>query len=1119
MRGFALWLVWCVCAGGQTALVVTPRNLVDGVLGNTYGAVSNGGSVTLPALAFYGITGGTAPYAIRVAAGALPPGIGLQGNGRLDGAPTALGSYTFEIEVTDAAARRVRLTGQRIQVVPPPARTFSGNVGDTFRSGTACNPGALGGTYRYAVAGNLPAGLTLNTNGGISGIPTVAGTFQARWSCTLSGGSEDRQFSTDFVLQIAAPGRVSLAQATVDRPFSFTPSGFTGGTGPFVFSVQGGLTPGLALADAASGRIAGTPTTPGSFNWTLRRVDSTGVARSLQFFQTVVPANATEPPLTLAPAVLSFEGPAGYIGGIVKAFSVSGGAPGRRYALSVGQGAQWLRVGEGATGTSPGAGTVIANLAQMLPGAYEGSLLLTPTGGTGQAGDPVQVPVRLTVGDIQVPELTASPVEVTWEAANDAAPRDFRLQIRNTGGGVASYSVALRLANTQDRGAWISAANARVDLNPGQSAPAIVTLKPRDMRPGVYAARLEVTYGVNNSRVLNIPIRLTVTRVCPVLTFQPDAVRFTARPQTESQFREAAWKWDKEDPKPRWRAQYVPGWEPDRDLIRIYDQPMEGEGSGKLGLSIEPMNWGDEYSSLTNRGGYLQLQWDVEGDCRKRSTLGVGLWIQENPIPLVAPIAVVLPSRNRLTPAGGVDLYIVPQGPGTFDWSAEVVELQSSSLSGNGVLFFGMDQASGRIAPTEDGKTPAPVTLRLEQVPNLQYPGYYSGKILFRFVRANGEERKAFVPIMQIVGSAGSPPPGTPEVPGFQIFQQKQTVPKRAEEESEEPVCRAGVVNVWVPGSQEFALARGQETELRAFLLNECGEVVRDGTLQAEFSNGDRSMELTPGANGIWSGKWIPRKVEEVTAVELIWEREDAKTARTLLSGSVSEGDARAYIEENGFVGAASREPALLVAPGSLLSVRGSRLAKERATSSAGETELGGAKARTEELAAKILAAEPTTLTLQVSEQLQVGRTYDLLLRAEGPETTPVSLAVVSAAPGIYSEDGSGGNQGKVYVVSATGAKTLALGAAGAVAGALVAVEASGLGLVDDTGKVKANVVVLLGSSEQEVKAESAVAVAGRPGVYEVRFRLPAGLAVNQRMPLVLSADGYRSQVVTFSVR
>ncbi len=1101
----------------QAPLTVTPRNLVDGVLGNSYGSVSNGGFVTTGPVPFYGMTGGTPPYSIRVLTGALPPGIGLQGNGRLDGAPSSLGTYNYTIELSDSANRRVQLAGQRITVVPPPSRSFQGNVGNTLRTMTACNTN-VGGTFQYSVAGSVPPGMSLNATGGIAGTPTQAGQFQARWNCRLSGGTAEASFTTDFVFVISAPSRVALARGTVGRPFTFTPSGFGGGAGPFTFSIQGAITPGLRLVDAATGRMAGTPTTPGNYSWTLRRLDAAGNARLAEYFQNVVAASGT--PLSMAPAVISFEGPAGYISPIVKAFSISGGAPGQRYAVSVGSGASWLSVGQGATGSLPGSGVVMARLGAVPPGSYSGSLVLTATGGTGPADEPVEVPVRLTVGSVEVPELTAGPADVRWEAPNDAPQRDFRLQIANTGGGVASYTVELIRDNTQDRAPWVSSANARAELPPGQAAPLIVTLKPKDIEPGTYSARIVVRYGVNFAETLTIPIRLTVTRVCPVLRFNPDVIRFSARPFTATQDKTARWTWTSEDPKPKWRANYMPGWTQDRDLVKTYEQPMEGEGAGELRFTIEPQTWDEAGASLTNRGGYLDLQWDVKGDCRKRSTLGVSLFMLENPLPEVEPYAVVLPSRSRTAPTESAKITIVPKGIGAFDWSAEVVELRNTSDAGNGTLFFGLNQASGKIGPSEEGTLPPNVELTLEQVPNLPLPGYFSAKILIRFTRPNGEERRAYIPVGQIVGSAALPPPPTPELPPIIVFQSRKEGSKNAEEEVQpDPECRSGVVTVTPFVSSEFAGRVGEAASLQALLINECGAVVKDGSLMAEFTNGDKSVELIPAENGFWSGTWVPRRAEEATVIDFVWEREGSPTARASVGGEVAEGDGRAVVEEGGVIGAASRERAVVVAPGSLLVVRGRNLAKAAAVSAGGAEVLEGVRARTDELQATVLTAGPETVTLRVSNELRVGSVYDLLVRGEGPEAAPVQLAAVSAAPGIYTEDGSGRNQGRVFVVATNGDRTLAAGAAGAVAGSTVAVEMSGLGVVDAEGKVKAAVVALIGSGEVEAKADSAVAVAGRPGVYEVRFKLPAGVPPNQRVPLVVTADGYRSQTVTFSAR
>jgi hypothetical protein len=54
-------------------------------------------------------TGGVAPYTFAVTTGSLPAGLTLSSSGTISGTPTAAGSFTFTITVTDSAANVVML--------------------------------------------------------------------------------------------------------------------------------------------------------------------------------------------------------------------------------------------------------------------------------------------------------------------------------------------------------------------------------------------------------------------------------------------------------------------------------------------------------------------------------------------------------------------------------------------------------------------------------------------------------------------------------------------------------------------------------------------------------------------------------------------------------------------------------------------------------------------------------------------------------------------------------------------------------------------------------------------------------------------------------------------------
>ena len=72
--------------------------------------------------------------------------------------------------------------------------------------------------------------------------------------------------------------------------FAYThtfPSG--GGVGPFTFSITAGALPtGLTLA-AATGIVSGTPTTPGTYSFTIQVIDSLGALASVACSITIGP--------------------------------------------------------------------------------------------------------------------------------------------------------------------------------------------------------------------------------------------------------------------------------------------------------------------------------------------------------------------------------------------------------------------------------------------------------------------------------------------------------------------------------------------------------------------------------------------------------------------------------------------------------------------------------------------------------------------------------------------------------------------------------------------------------------------------------------------------------------
>lgn len=155
-------------------LAVATSTLPNGIVGVSY-------SANLQA------SGGNGTYTWT--ATGLPGGLTLAPNGTITGTPTTVGTSTFEATVTSesiSASRTVSLT-----VAPATSITTTslpnGTVNVLYSATLLASGGS--GSYTWTATG-LPGGLTLATNGTISGRPTTSGPFTIN-ATAASGASTD----------------------------------------------------------------------------------------------------------------------------------------------------------------------------------------------------------------------------------------------------------------------------------------------------------------------------------------------------------------------------------------------------------------------------------------------------------------------------------------------------------------------------------------------------------------------------------------------------------------------------------------------------------------------------------------------------------------------------------------------------------------------------------------------------------------------------------------------------------------------------------------------------------------------------------------------------------------
>ena len=217
---------------------------------------------------------GTGTVTYSLASGSLPPGITLSSNGTLSGTPTTGVSQTFTFSVNATASSLTTTSNDffitRYQRLP----VWTDNIlSSDLRIGVAYSDSVQAqNATSYSVSG-LPSGGLSHSGGTVSGTPTTTSTI----FFTIIASNSDGNFVTQNFSLTPKPAFAVWVDNTLTTTTVKVGQSYSDGisaTGAVSYAVNTGSLPAGINLNTSTGVLSGTPTTVGTYVFTLRAANS-----------------------------------------------------------------------------------------------------------------------------------------------------------------------------------------------------------------------------------------------------------------------------------------------------------------------------------------------------------------------------------------------------------------------------------------------------------------------------------------------------------------------------------------------------------------------------------------------------------------------------------------------------------------------------------------------------------------------------------------------------------------------------------------------------------------------------------------------------------------------------
>jgi len=430
--------------------------------------------------------GGTLPYAWSLASGSLPSGLTLQaGSGIISGTPTLQGSSTFTINAKDASPTR-QVQSQSLTIVINASLTITTTsltsaTPNVSYTATLLGVGGVGTLVWTLASGTLPSGLSLSSQGVISGIPTVPGLSTFTVKVTDSSGTPTVVYQQ---LNLTVVTKVSISTTTLPagtRGVAYNAGvSVSGGTPPYGWSVTAGSLPAGLNLQASSGVISGIPTSPGSNTVTIAAKDSSPTSQT-QSRSLTLTITAPAPVVISTTALANATPNAGYSATL----AATGGVGTLTWTLLSGA----LPLGLSLTHSGAITGT------PTIPGTLTFTVKVVDSSAAPISADTAQAQLSLTV-------VTAMSFNTVSLSAGSAASA-YRDQVVATGG-TSPYTWSLT-SGSLPSGLTLLASSGVISGTPTSQESSTFTVAVKDSSP------VKQTQARSLTIIINAPLVVTTT--------------------------------------------------------------------------------------------------------------------------------------------------------------------------------------------------------------------------------------------------------------------------------------------------------------------------------------------------------------------------------------------------------------------------------------------------------------------------------------------------------------------------------------------------------------------------------------------------------------------------------